>query len=233
MTDRRVVILQHQEVVAPGYLEEVLAESGFQRRVVRVDRYDPLPTSNGYEALVVLGGEMSAYQEAEYRFLAAEKALLAGAVSQGTPVLGICLGAQLLADALGGRTVPGPRSEIGYEPVELTVDGRQDPVLRHLGGPVLSWHGDTFELPPGARLLARSETYPQAYRLRRALGIQFHPEVPPEMVEEWVALVGRDRIRESGGDPDTLVAEAWARAEEARATGRRVLAAWAEEAARD
>lgn len=233
MTDPRVVILQHQDPVSPGYLEEVLNQSGFERRLVRVDRDETLPDDHSYDALVVLGGQMGAYQEAEHPFLAAEKSLVAGAVHRGTPVLGICLGAQLLADALGGRAFPGPRTEIGYQPVELTAEGRRDPVLRHLEGPVLSWHDDTFEMPPGARLLASSAAYPQAYRIARAVGIQFHPEASPEMIEEWVALVGHDRIRDRGGDPDALLAEARSRAGEARAAGRRVLRAWAKEAAGD
>ncbi len=230
VTERCVVILQHQEVVSLGYLAEVLDEVGLEQRVVRVDLEKVLPDPTSYQALVVLGGEMGAYQETEHPFLAAEKTLLARAVGRGTPVLGICLGSQLLADALGGRAYRGPRTEIGYHPVELTVDGREDPVLRHLDGPVLSWHGDTFDVPPEARLLARSPTYPQAYRLGRAVGLQFHPEAPPEMLEEWVALVGHDRIRELGGDPDALVAEARTRAEECGDVGKRVLRAWAEEA---
>jgi GMP synthase (glutamine-hydrolysing) len=226
VTERRVVILQHQDAVSAGYLDEVLEEAGLSARVIRVDRGEA-PEPGTYEAVVVLGGEMGAYEEADHPFLAMEKAYLAAEAGRGTPVLGICLGSQLLADALGGRAFAGGRSEIGYEPVELTDEGRHDAVLRHLDGPVLSWHADTFDVPPGARVLAASASYPQAYRVGDVLGLQFHPEASPEMVANWVEAVGPDRIREAGADPEALVEEARRRADECRAAGRRVLEAWA------
>jgi GMP synthase (glutamine-hydrolysing) len=170
---------------------------------------------------------MGAYEEAGYPFLAEEKRLLRRAAEAGVPVLGICLGAQLLADALGGHAHRGPTPELGYHPVRLTSSGERDPVLRHLEQPVLSWHQDTFELPPGAELLAASDAYPQAFRRGRALGVQFHPETPPSLVDAWIESSGREDVRAWGADPDALLAQAERLGGQARRAGRQLLGAWA------
>jgi GMP synthase-like glutamine amidotransferase len=136
--------------------------------------------------LVILGGPMGVYEEDRYPSLGAERRLVRHAVEQGLPLLGICLGAQLLASALGARVYPGPRKEIGWEPLVLTEAGSTDPVLGSLSKTpmVFHLHGDTFDLPAGAVHLARTAGYPmQAFRVgTRAYGLQFHLEFNLETV---------------------------------------------------
>lgn len=200
-----VAVLQHDELGPPGWLEDVLIKRGVEYTVARLHAGERLPEH--YSAVVTLGGAMSAYDEDAHPFLAPEKRFLRAAVDQGRAVLAICLGCQLLTDALGGRVFPGPRLEAGYVPVRLNAAGRDDPVLGVLGDAVLSFHSDTWDPPPGAQLLAESDDYPQAFRAGRALGIQFHPEPPPNLVEQWV-LKNELALRRVGVEPAALVAQA-------------------------
>ncbi len=124
---------------------------------------------------------MGAYDDAAHPHLAAERQLLAESVERGMPVLGVCLGAQLLAAAMGAEVTRGAHPEIGVGSVRLTPEGRRDPVLGPAGKdlPVLHWHEDTFTLPASAVLLAQSQSYLQAFRTGRAYGLQFHLELGP------------------------------------------------------
>jgi GMP synthase (glutamine-hydrolysing) len=142
-----------------------------------------------YGALVPLGGNLHAWEEDEYPALRQERLLLAEAVEEGVPVLGICLGAQLLARALGAEVRPGTAPEIGWLDIASTAEAAGDPVLGHLDGrtSVFQWHVDTFELPAGASHLATSTAYEnQAFRHGEAWGLQFHPEVDFEQFEIWI-----------------------------------------------
>lgn len=144
--------------------------------------------------LVVMGGPMGVYEMDRYPFLAREVALIREAVRGGLPVLGVCLGSQLLAHALGARVYPNPVKEIGWYPVEVTADGEGDGLLKHLAPRrvVFQWHGDTFDLPEGAVHLAHAPAcHHQAFRWGdRAYGLQFHLEVDRGMIEEWLAEPG-------------------------------------------
>jgi GMP synthase-like glutamine amidotransferase len=187
----RILVLQHIACEPPGVYEDVLREHGARIARVEVDEGQALPDWHDHDAIVAMGGPMSANDEAELPWLAQEKALIREAVGAGTPFLGVCLGAQLLAGALGARVYAGPRQEVGVLPVRLTAAGASDPVLGALPGEALTlqWHGDTFELPEGAVLLASSPAYPnQAFRVRRAYGVQFHLEVSREMADEWATV---------------------------------------------
>jgi GMP synthase-like glutamine amidotransferase len=131
---------------------------------------------------------MGAYEDEQHPWLAEEKRSLREAVDADVPVWGVCLGAQLLAAALGARVYRGERPEVGFLPVELSDAAASDPVFRDAprSFPTLQWHGDTFDLPAGATLLASSPAYPnQAFRVGRSYGLQFHLEVPLELAEEW------------------------------------------------
>lgn len=198
-----IAVVQHNDVAPMGHLGDVLGDAAV---VVRLDRGDPVPDPSDYEGIVVLGGIMGAYDVDAYPFLAEEKAMLRKAVELDVPVLGICLGCQLLADALGGAAYRAPSLEVRFGPCGLTEAGGGDPVARHLAQPVLSLHQDTWDVPPGGVLLARSPEYRQAFRLGSAVGIQPHPEVTPEIVAGWVPSIGADRLRAHGVEPDHLLA---------------------------
>jgi len=225
-----VLILRHDADAGPGYLGAALQRAGLAVVVVDVAAGEGLPGGSRWAGVVSLGGSMGAYEEDRYPWLAAEKRLLARAAGMGTPTLGICLGCQLLADALGGRAYPGAGRELGSVRPVLTPEGRADPVLRHLDGPVPVSHADTWDLPPGAVLLAVTDRYPQAFRLGSALGLQPHPEVTPAAFARWVREKPREDLLRDGIDPEAAVAGVLAGAAAQRALAGRLFAAWAAEA---
>jgi GMP synthase (glutamine-hydrolysing) len=187
----RLLVVQHEPSSPPGLLAAAAAATGVELRVVEAPG-EPVPaTQVGADGLVVLGGVMDADETDAYPHLARTMDLLADAAARSAPVLGICLGAQLAAAALGGRAYPGPAGEeIGWTKVELTDAGRADPVLGALQEPVelFEWHHDTFDPPPGATLLAGGAVYPsQAFRLGSVVAVQFHPEVDGPLLAGWWA----------------------------------------------
>lgn len=187
----RILILQQVAVEGPGALAPFFHHAGITVDVRRMDRGDPLPASlDGWDGLVLLGGPMNVDEAARYPFLADEVRLLQAALASETPVLGICLGAQLLAKAGEARVWHGRTPERGWLPVTLTAEGVVDPALGHLPRTctVFQWHGDSFDLPAGALRLASSAQYAnQAFRLGpRAYGLQFHLEFTEPMVRAVV-----------------------------------------------
>ena len=203
---RTAVILQHDPSIHLGNIGPVLEEHGYELRIVDVtaedvDAIDPAEA----DLVVVLGGEMGAYETEDYPFLAAEQRLLRSRLAAERPTLGVCLGAQLIAGALGERVYKGETKQIGFRHVEPTEAGVESPVRHFAGVPVVEWHGDTFELPAEATLLASSSDYSnEAFALGDyALAVQFHPEVTDEMHEEWVAD-GYNELDELAIDPEAL-----------------------------
>jgi GMP synthase (glutamine-hydrolysing) len=182
-------VVQHIATEGPGLLAGVLAEAGVSSRVVRLDLGEPLPAPGDLAGAVVMGGPMGVHDTAEHPWLVAEKRWLTEAVDSGLPLLGVCLGAQLLAAALGASVTTGETPEVGIGQVSLDADGRADPVLGPEGDhlPVVHWHGDTFTIPDGAIRLASSDRYQnQAFRYGdRVYGLQFHLEVDDEVAAFW------------------------------------------------
>lgn len=189
---RRLLVIQHAEAEDPGLLGPPCVEAGLELQLLRTDWGETVPTAaDGYAGIIVMGGPMGVYDSDRHPHLKAEIDLLTQALRRRLPTLGICLGAQLLAAAAGARVYPGPRREIGWAPIARSAAGRADPLLAELpdDAVVFHWHGDTFDLPDGATLLASSEAYAhQAFRIgSSAYGLQFHPEVTPKMVERFAA----------------------------------------------
>lgn len=187
--DERPTLLAIQHVPWEGPHRILDACHDLHVKVVKPLAGQQLPAHEGVAGAVVMGGPMNVDETERFPALAAERDWLAGAVERGMPVLGICLGAQLLARALEAEVRPGAAPEIGFAPVE--VGDPDDPLLGGLApsSEVLHWHGDVFDLPAGAELLASSErTACQAFRAGNAWGVLFHPEADFALVEAWLAV---------------------------------------------
>jgi GMP synthase (glutamine-hydrolysing) len=188
---RPILVLQHAGCEPPGAYEDELLARKLPFARVLLDEGGELPDWRAYAAIVVMGGAMSVNDEAEHPWLVSEKRLIGEAVRAGTPYWGVCLGAQLLAASLGSRVAPGPRPELGVLEIELTDAAVRDPVFAALPRSfrTLQWHGETYELPPGAMQLARSQgCEQQAFVLGAAYALQFHLEVDGALMREWVAV---------------------------------------------
>lgn len=193
-TDRPWAIIQHVAHEGPGLISQVLEGTGHRCEVLRVDLDDPLPDHRAIAGLVVLGGPMGVHDHDHHPWLVEERALIVAVAAGGRPVLGVCLGAQQIAAALGAEVSTGPSLEIGFGQVELTAGGRRDPVTGpEYGGltgttlPCVHWHHDTFAIPDGADHLAATRTYPhQAFRWGETVyGLQFHIEVDRALAAAW------------------------------------------------
>jgi GMP synthase (glutamine-hydrolysing) len=184
---------------------------GLHPEVLRLDLCACLPLPDEVEGLIVMGGPMGVYEYDKYPFLAAECRFIAEMVRHNRPVLGVCLGAQLLARALGARVFPGHKPEVGFGLVKLTAEGDRDPLFGPEGPqiPVFHWHGDTFDLPQGATLLASSADYPhQAFRFeQRAYGLQFHVE--PDASICLPGVISCRRIRLTYPSKGLTLSRAW------------------------
>jgi GMP synthase-like glutamine amidotransferase len=233
----RILVLQHIACEPPGVYEDVLRERGAQIHRVELDEGEPLPHRSEIDAIVCMGGPMSATNDAELPWLAKEKMFIADAVRDGVPFWGVCLGVQLLAASLGARVYPGLAPEVGVLPVELTAEGRADPVFSGLPAvlPTLQWHGDTFDLPEGAVRLAGSRAYPnQAFRFgESAYGVQFHVEVSPELAREWAEVPAYEEALErvlGHGALESLIGQLETDAEEMLGHGSRLFERWLDHA---
>lgn len=186
---RAWAVLQHVAWEGPGLIATEAQARGLRIDIRRLDLGASIPRLDEVAGLVVMGGPMGVYGTDKHHFLARECTLIRDLVLHDRPVLGVCLGAQLLARALGARVFPGHGPEIGCGFVRLTAEGSRDPLLGPAGPDitVFHWHGDTFDLPEGATLLASSADYPhQAFRFGKcAYGLQFHIEPDSNMWSVW------------------------------------------------
>lgn len=187
-----ILWFQHVEHEDLGTLDAFLEEIDVLPVRVSIHYGGLVPADPGaYDAVISMGGPMSVHDRERYSWIDQETTLLRRTLEKGTPILGVCLGAQLLAVAAGGQVRPCPKAEIGWGEIELTEEGVADPLFA--GCPrrfeVLHWHGETFDIPPGAVRLAGSADCPnQAFRLGdHAYGFQFHIEATSEMVSCWAA----------------------------------------------
>lgn len=212
---KRILVFQHVPYEPLGTLNPQLKDAGFRIRYVNFSRQpEAQPSLDGYNGLVVLGGPMGASQTDRHPHLTTEIELIRQAVHLRLPVLGICLGAQLLARALGAKVGRSSKPEIGWHTVSVPEQAGDDPLFRHFkpSQRIFQWHSDTFALPKGATHLASSEVCPnQAFKYGdNAYGLQFHLEVDRRLIERWLKVPAHQReIEAMGGevDPERVLAE--------------------------
>ena len=225
---RKAVAIRHVPFETLGTFESVLDEYGYALSYADVAHgdlahLDPLAP----DLLVVLGGPIGVYETDTYPFLTTELALIAARLRAGLPILGICLGAQLIAAALGAKVAPTGTKEIGFAPLTLTDAGRGGPLRRLSDVPVLHWHSDGFALPEGSALLATTHVSNQAFAIGpRVLGLQFHPEADTtHALEAW--LIGHaGELASAGIDPRIIRADALRHGAHLADAGRAMLAEW-------
>jgi GMP synthase-like glutamine amidotransferase len=185
-----VLIVKHIDIEGPGLVEYCLRQEKIPYQILNLSSRVHLPKLEEITHIVLLGGPMNVYEEGRYPFLRDEDLFIKEAIQRGKAILGICLGAQLIAKALGAKVSKAPAKEIGWYDVSLTEIGSQDPLFSNLPKTfsVFQWHEDTFEIPKGGKLIATSSPIPhQAFRYgEKVYGLQFHLEVTDEMIGEWV-----------------------------------------------
>jgi len=179
---KNVLVIQNARLEGPGTIGELLQSDGFSIQTILAKK-EKIPPLN-YDLVLVLGAPESANDDSQY--LKDEMALIKEAIQKNIPTLGICLGSQLMAKALGAKVYPGPKKEIGF--YHDVIYDEKSSLFSGISSPftVFHWHGDTFDIPPGAHRLAHSESYNQAFRYGTAVGLQFHLEVDSDIIQSWL-----------------------------------------------
>ena len=211
----KIAVLQHAACEGPGEIAAWAEQRGHLVRVHHLYQGDPLPEDDAFDLLVIMGGEMNIYQYREWPWLKAERAFIEAALAHGQKAVGICLGAQLIADALGARVVQNAHIELGWLPVTWTPEARAIFPGLPASSTVLHWHGDTFGLPPGATRLAVSEAcLEQGYVIKdKCLGLQFHMEVDIGLVQAFVEGQGEWHAGPYVQNAEAILAKATAHCE--------------------
>jgi GMP synthase (glutamine-hydrolysing) len=227
-----VLVVKHVPWEGPHRIGEALTRAGFELDIRSCVDGDELPSPERVAGAVFMGGPMNVDQVDEYPGLLVEREWLAAAIPTGLPVLGVCLGSQLIARALGSKVWHGPGPEIGWAPVK--IHNEDDPLAKMLAPAtnVLHWHGDVFDLPPGADLLASSSmTAVQGFRLHNAWGFLFHAEADRELTKIWLdeASMFDEAVSALGaGGPQEITIGSEAHDSELRAASEPAFAAFAE-----
>jgi len=226
----RIYVLEHAEPETSGLIGDVLEERGVELDRILADRGERVPVSMEDRAgLLVMGGPMGVYESDRHPHLLDEIRLIRKAIEASKPVLGICLGSQLVAAALGADVRPR-RKEVGWHEVTLTEAGIRDPLWKGIDSPieVMHWHGDAFDLPPGARHLASSAVTPyQSFGFaENVYGILFHMEMDEAMIQALADRFPRD-LAETGTTREAVLSRVGAALPEMRRVGRLVFQRWA------
>jgi GMP synthase (glutamine-hydrolysing) len=213
-----VLIIKNIQTEGPGTIEEFLRKEDIPFHIVELGSGQIPPPLESFNTLVMLGGPMGVNDMETYPHLMAGSRIIREAINRDLRVLGICLGSQMIAHCLGADVYSGPEKEIGWYHIELTGDGLKDPLMRKLAihpgvgdfwrkFMVFHWHGDTFNLPPGATLLASSARYKnQAFRFGNNIyGFQFHVEVTKDMIMHW--FEGMSDVKKMGEETDRIYEE--------------------------
>jgi len=210
---KKILVLQHEAHEGLGAWEPLFNKPGYQTLTKKLFAGDKVPLSEelcDYSGIVILGGSMSANDGAKLDFIADELKMIPQAIQLKLPLLGVCLGSQLIAKALGAKITRGTQKEIGWYPLSLAPASNKDPIFGMLPSPsiLFQWHGETFEVPSGAMRLAGSALYTnQAFRyMDRVYGLQFHPEMTDSMIRDWVER-GETEIVAAGIDPKKIFSD--------------------------
>ncbi len=226
----KVLIIKQVESEGPGIIGAELKRRSLATELVEVYKGRPVPKdASAYSALIVMGGPMGVYEEKAYPFLGDEIELIESGLKAGIPIMGVCLGAQLLARAAGARVYKGEAKEIGFYKVRLTEEGIMDALLHGLPPEfrVFQWHGDTFDVPEHGVNLAGSDLFQnQMIRVgRSAYGVQFHLEVTEQMVMEWLEVNSDELEAEKDAiDPERIKSQAPGYIPDLHRYGRLVIA---------
>jgi GMP synthase-like glutamine amidotransferase len=189
---KNILVIQNIGCEHLGNLSRLFESDGYNVLLLNSQK-DLIPKDLiSYSGIIILGGPMSVYDN--YEYLKDQQKLIKKAVDMKIPTLGVCLGSQLIAEAMGGKVYPGNLKEIGWHDIEITENGSRDIFngIATFKNKVFQWHGDTFQLPESAIILAKSDTYIQAFRINTAIGIQFHIEVNESMIEDWIRIYSKE-----------------------------------------
>lgn len=189
---KNILVIQNIGCEHLGNLSRLFESDGYNVLLLNSQK-DLIPTDLiSYSGIIILGGPVSVYDN--YDYLKDQQKLIKKAVDMKIPTLGVCLGSQLIAESMGGKVYPGNLKEIGWHDIEITENGSRDIFngIATFKNKVFQWHGDTFKLPESAIILAKSDTYIQAFRINTAIGIQFHIEVNESMIEEWIRIYSKE-----------------------------------------
>lgn len=227
----RILVLVNDPGVPPGRLATEADRCGHTLVMVRMYDGEEIPDRSAFDSVVSLGGEMGAYDTKDFPFLTVEKEFLASVVDDGVPTLGLCLGSQLLADALGGEVFLADRPEVAFESIEIVADDEVGSAL--VDRKLVLFHRDAWTAPDGAVVVGRTSRFDQMFRYGTAVALQTHPEVTQPVFAQWATQGGGPEVvRQAGGDNNALISEVARSEQDMVETAAAFFGAWFAEAER-